>query len=232
MKKKLARIFCISLAMVFCLCIGALAASNLEAISAYLNRGITIKLDGQTQVLKNEQGNQVYPISYNGTTYVPIRGVSSILGVGVDWDNNTKTVLLTSKGSGSTANTVKPYEIKNGKVFDGTSAEGFTVSGQKYNNGFKLTGMSISNQSYALFNTSGKSTLSFDVGHIDGTGDALLDLGIYLNDSYVKTVDVTATQGVRHVEIDLRGANVVKLHFLSEAGYFSGEYGFFNVQLT
>lgn len=77
-----------------------LAANNLEAIGAYLNYGITIKYNGETQILKTEGGERIYPITYQGSTYVPIRAVSQILGVGVDWDQATKTVLLGTPADG------------------------------------------------------------------------------------------------------------------------------------
>ena len=90
-----------TLLMIFCcLCLlvgigGAVhASSTLREIRAYLNYGITVKLDGVEQPLYDAKGNRVYPVSYNGTTYVPIRAISSLLGVNVDWDGSTKSVLL------------------------------------------------------------------------------------------------------------------------------------------
>ena len=106
-------------------------------------------------------------------------------------------------------------------LYDGTEAKSFTVAGQNQTVGFKLLGRSISSDSYALFAVNGKDTLSFDVGHVDGTGTALLDLAIFLDDQYVKTYDITATQGIKHIDIDLDGASVVKLQFVGEAGYFT-----------
>lgn len=89
---------------------GAAASSTLQEISAYLNYGITVKYNGETQTMTDAAGNRVYPITYNGTTYLPVRAVSSILGVGVDWDQATKTVLLGEKADGTDLiETFKPY---------------------------------------------------------------------------------------------------------------------------
>lgn len=225
MKKKFVKTLCVAMGMMMCFCSGAYAAGNVQAISAFINRDITIKLDGVTQTMKDAKGSRVYPIIYNGTTYVPLRAVSNILGVDVTWDGATQTVLLGDPG----ATSVAPYEVKNGTIFDGSSAKSFTVTGKSHAVGFTLRGRSISSESYAMVNTSGKDTLSFDVGHVDGTGDALLDLGIFLDGKYEKTVNVKASQGVKHIEVDLDGASVVKLQFVGEAGYFSGEYGFYNL---
>lgn len=230
MKKRLGKTLCITSAMVLCFSSGVLAAGNIQSITAQINRGISVKLDGKTQTMYDATGKRVYPVIYQGTTYLPVRSISNMLGVDIAWDNATSSVLL-GEGAGNIGTSVKPYEVKNGTIFDGAAAKSFTVSGQAYKTGFTLRGRSISSESYALLSTSGKKTLSFDVGHIDGTGSAKLDLGIFLNDSCEKTVNVSATQGVKHIEIDLDGASVVKLQFLGEAGYFSGEYGFFNIQL-
>ena len=100
----------IALALVCGMVIGANAADTLKEISAYLNYGITIKYNGEVQNLTDAGGNRVYPISYNGTTYLPVRAVSNMLGIGVDWDGATQTVLLGK--TGETVNlmdTYKPY---------------------------------------------------------------------------------------------------------------------------
>lgn len=100
----------IALALVCGMVIGANAADTLKEISAYLNYGITIKYNGEVQNLTDAGGNRVYPISYNGTTYLPVRAVSNMLGIGVDWDGATQTVLLGK--TGATVNlmeTYKPY---------------------------------------------------------------------------------------------------------------------------
>jgi hypothetical protein len=39
-------------------------------------------------------GKVIYPISYNGTTYLPARAVSEMLGVDVKWDGPASTVYL------------------------------------------------------------------------------------------------------------------------------------------
>lgn len=80
-------------------------ASGQEEIKAYLAPGITVKYNGEVQTLKDAAGNTVYPVSYNGTTYLPVRAVSNMLGVAVAWDQSTQTVLLqrivTSEPNGS-----------------------------------------------------------------------------------------------------------------------------------
>ena len=100
----------IALALVCGMVIGANAADTLKEISAYLNYGITIKYNGEVQNLTDAGGNRVYPISYNGTTYLPVRAVSNMLGIGVDWDGATQTVLLgKAESTVKLMETYKPY---------------------------------------------------------------------------------------------------------------------------
>ena len=73
---------------------GAVAATNLEEVKAYLNKGITLKLNGQTWEAKDSNGNRLYPITYEGSTYLPVRSVGEALGVKIGWDGETNTVLI------------------------------------------------------------------------------------------------------------------------------------------
>ena len=84
----------IALTLVCGITIGANASSTLKQISAYLNYGISIRYKGEIQTLADANGNLVYPITYEGTTYLPVRSVANLLGIDVSWDQTTQTVLL------------------------------------------------------------------------------------------------------------------------------------------
>lgn len=58
---------------------------------------IQISLNGQSVTPTDASGNYVEPFSSNGTTYLPVRAVSEALGLGVKWDGNTSTVVLTTE---------------------------------------------------------------------------------------------------------------------------------------
>lgn len=88
---------------------GAAASGTLEEIAAYLNYGITIKYNGETQKMTDANGTPVYPITYKGTTYLPVRAVSNMLGIGVEWEQATQTVLLGKTGGVDLIDTFKPY---------------------------------------------------------------------------------------------------------------------------
>lgn len=94
MKRKLMLTGLIAAVSAFSMSIGAIAATNLEEISAYLNKGITIKLKGQTWTPKDSDGNTLHPITYNGSTYLPVRAVGEAFGVKIGWNDETQTVFL------------------------------------------------------------------------------------------------------------------------------------------
>jgi len=76
------------------LCSVALAAARDTTIQAVLSPGITIRYNGEIQAMKDANGDAVHPILYNGTTYLPVRAVSNMLDLPVNWVNETRTVEL------------------------------------------------------------------------------------------------------------------------------------------
>lgn len=76
-------------------------------------RDIQITYNGATKVVTDVNGKVVEPFSINGTTYVPLRGVSQILGVNASWDGSTNTVALTGNAPNTAPSVdVTPYITK------------------------------------------------------------------------------------------------------------------------
>lgn len=74
--------------------LGAASSSGIQNVQAQLNANIAIKYDGETQTLLDAGGNRIYPLVYNGSTYLPVRAISGLVGLAVDWDQASQTVLL------------------------------------------------------------------------------------------------------------------------------------------
>ncbi len=70
------------------------AASSNKDIKAVLNQGIKIKSGGVVQQMKDSNGKELYPISYNGNTYVPVNSICKMLDVPVRWDNSLQTLFV------------------------------------------------------------------------------------------------------------------------------------------
>lgn len=79
------------------LAVGAGAASGIQQIIADLRPDITVEVDGMARTMTDKNGKTVYPISYEGTTYLPVRALGEILGQTVEWDSATQTVIMTEK---------------------------------------------------------------------------------------------------------------------------------------
>ncbi|MBQ9922213.1 MAG: hypothetical protein IJO52_08495 [Clostridia bacterium] len=72
----------------------SVVASNGTVQKNLLYEDIKITLDGREIKPCDVNGNYIEPFIIEGTTYLPVRGVASSLGLTVDWDGNTNTVLL------------------------------------------------------------------------------------------------------------------------------------------
>ena len=73
--------------------ISAFAAEN-ENIDAVLDRRIKVTYNGELQTFTDANGKIVYPIVYEGTTYLPVRAASALVKLPVEWDGANYTVVL------------------------------------------------------------------------------------------------------------------------------------------
>lgn len=86
-----------ALALCVSLGVSALAAKS-ETVSVTLNRQIAVTYDGVKQAFSDVNGIAVYPITYQGTTYLPVRAMSGLVGLNIAYNDKTNTVELASGG--------------------------------------------------------------------------------------------------------------------------------------
>ena len=65
-----------------------------ENVSAIINKEISIIYNNELKTFFDVNGNSVSPISYNNTTYLPIRSISALFSIPVEWDGANNKVLL------------------------------------------------------------------------------------------------------------------------------------------
>ena len=90
--------------------VGAIAAGGVVAgavatrqqILAELRPDIGLTLNGQSQTLDKSI------IAYDGTTYLPIRNIGELMGLDVDWNGTTQTVILNEQTGTSTPAATTP----------------------------------------------------------------------------------------------------------------------------
>lgn len=71
----------------------SVSAQNIDVIM----NGIKIYWDGVEKILTDANGNKVEPMIYQGTTYVPLRAMSNLMGKEVDWNQSEMAVYVGTK---------------------------------------------------------------------------------------------------------------------------------------
>lgn len=70
------------------------AEGGLQKIEAYLNPNLAITFNGTPLTIKDS------PITYEGTTFLPLREIGNQFGINVNWNESTGTVELSTKTGG------------------------------------------------------------------------------------------------------------------------------------
>lgn len=65
-----------------------------KQVLIYFKPDVSVELNGVRYVFKDANGQTVYPLIYNGTTYLPVRAVSALMKEPIDWDADSKTVFI------------------------------------------------------------------------------------------------------------------------------------------
>ncbi|KAI7263092.1 hypothetical protein KC345_g9253 [Hortaea werneckii] len=96
---------------------GVYAGAKLQQIKAYLNHSLGIVVDGTPYWLKDGNGKTLTPITYEGTTYLPIRSIADALDVPITYDAanykvriGTGSEIVPSPGASSGGGTAAPVE--------------------------------------------------------------------------------------------------------------------------
>jgi len=83
--------------------VGVYAGTNLESIKASLNHGLGIQVNGSAYT-PTANGKKLAPISYQGTTYLPVRSIGEALNTSVSFDAANNKVII-GKGSSTSTGT-------------------------------------------------------------------------------------------------------------------------------
>ena len=72
----------------------ALTSTATDKIQVYVKPDVTIILNGEQRIFRDGEGRIVYPIIYNGSTYLPVRAISGLMGEEIEWDSYSKTIFI------------------------------------------------------------------------------------------------------------------------------------------
>lgn len=65
-----------------------------KKIVVYLKPDFTVQWNGVTQMFRNEQGAAVYPLVYNGSTYLPVRSISVLMKEPIEYSYRAQTIYI------------------------------------------------------------------------------------------------------------------------------------------
>lgn len=195
-------------------------AANTKEIKAYLNYDLKIKYDMQEQNLFDAEGNRVYPISYNGTTYLPVRAIGNLFDVNVDWDGDTYSVLLGKTGEivdfiedfapSYKFNMNGIYYYGHYKSADAAFHKIASIGNQKYT-GYIMMDISDFSEDKVLasYDLGGKyTTLQFDIISYSKNDDSISIVGD--NDVVIKKIDMKNGDVLKTVTVDVTDMSQIK----------------------
>ena len=179
--------------------------NNIKYITAQINYSIKMKFNGLDFNPIESDGTSIRPITYNGRTYLPLRALSEKLGVAVDWDQNTQTVILGERE--------KVLDVNN---FLGNSYNEYTTdSDLLYMNSASFDCGYVGEHICLTLNTKGKfQKIGFEVGFIDHNSKSSdpHTINIWNEDSRVLLHRKELYQGENYkAEVNIKGAQKITI---------------------
>jgi len=211
----------------------AIALANSNTVTREITFGVGVTLDGQQQNF--DVDNQ--PFIMGGRTFLPVRAVADMVGLPVDFDPITNTVILGNPFAGQQQplNAVAP-------MFDGGStgshafgppravaADSRTMAGVAHSNVmvYYSAGHTGANgargggqrSAFSLHNLNGQfRMLTGYFGRIDGTGQIEATINFYGEGNLLSSISVSATDMPTPVSVFVEGVRQLRVEVVFPAG--------------
>ncbi|CAH1190505.1 MULTISPECIES: stalk domain-containing protein [Paenibacillus] len=173
---------------------------------------IKVIVDGVAITPKDANGNTIEPFIVDGTTYLPIRGISSALGKDVSWDRTTATVSIgKQQGTGKIVglHQLTPWE---GKFEWDDKLTAFEILQEKIQPSLNLR----SNGDQAVYLLKGKyKTISGNYAVSDKLEDGYLRSVVITVDDQKIYESPTLSRGMEPINfnVDVVGGNKLTIEF-------------------
>ncbi|PWW02504.1 hypothetical protein DFQ01_109129 [Paenibacillus cellulosilyticus] len=151
------------------------AESVIKTIKAQINYGITLVLNGKQFALRDSKGNELKPIIYDGTAYVPLKALGEALDTAVTYDGVKKQIVIGEKSEYTDlikAKAFNEYESPTEYQYRTFDPGVLTVNGTTYKSGYVLYFSSAySDRSFQLNLLNSYTTLKFNIAVANETNE-------------------------------------------------------------
>lgn len=219
------------LMLVLALLLPTLALAETKTIDVTTG-GITVMVNGEKINITDSYGAAAEPFIYNGQVYVPLDNLADVLDKSYQWDGASMTAYLGVLPGEEQylLDVCPPYEARLVGQHTLSNGKCFPMANQSYTNGLTLGRSQMKGNSYALFNLNGSyESLTFKVGHEDGTGMYGGVLSIFLDGKLVEKIELCAEDLPKDVTIALNHA--LSMKFSIECERDGAYYGLANMTL-
>ncbi len=208
--------------------------------------GIKVFWDGVEKTLTDATGKKVEPMIYEGTTYVPLRAMATLMGKPVDWDQQTTSVYV---GEKPTAATTPLIDMKD-KVIETKNAIGIYATiedtdKELYLKNNKITGLTnvmLNGCSYPDIDVQTRSsiTLALEGGYSKIVGKAVMPYQAIGSDQInniaffsvtndgqeqeIASYDLKQTQDPIEFDVNLRGVTNLRIYIDKDNDYDCSGY--------
>ncbi len=210
---------------------GAIAATSLQPIRAYLNSALSFNVNGTAAQLTDANGKKVLPITYNGTTYLPVRAVGQLMDIPVNYDSANSSISIgngSSTGGGNTgggSSTAPSSSKQTLSELGSTAMESSALrtkdpaqtvyKGKDYKEVY-INDKPESFRDFQVMTAKKYSTLHLEMALLSGNQK----ITVYDGDRTVlKTFSLSADAGMTGVDIDVKGVDTV---FVESTDYDPG----------
>ncbi|SDX39676.1 stalk domain-containing protein [Paenibacillus sp. CF384] len=188
---------------------GAYATTNVTTIKAVLNGDLKFSKDGGNWRPTDENGNQALPITYKGTTYLPLRVLANSFQLPVKYDPKSKTIQIGSSVPGLTFYSSQVKTDHDGAEFiDVIDKNQLVFGGQTYKGAFAFR------SSYSpSFNVKMDFGSMYNKLHLMLVGKDDLTVRVYNSKKQQLTEDIKLVKDqVTEVDIDLQGSDGIMVY--------------------
>ncbi|MDR0937338.1 MAG: copper amine oxidase N-terminal domain-containing protein [Oscillospiraceae bacterium] len=223
-----------------------------EALVSFYN-DITIYVNGSLfqSSVKDAKGEPVYPLVYEGRTYLPIAAIAEAFDVPAAWDGATRSIYLGTKaGETQYMTDILPAYENNGTAYstgvtyeeysavksiaDSGKTKKFALGGVDYTDGFIFDNRTSiwTADVWAVWNLNGHySNLTATLCHVDGKGDGATTVEVYFDDVLHRTIEVKPDMAPQEFTLNLNGINQLKIILTKNNDTAGAAYGFGNPEL-